>query len=106
MQKIKQLKEDLGSVSKFNAKESKINMLKKFDEIRSKFCNFVQQLKLFVHLNHSWYPNATIQVGFVGALLSSIVISLFVPLIEKNSWLVYNLDAFLEAFWDTFRDSD
>ena len=89
-----------------NIKEPKVSMPEKFDGTRSKLRGFVQQVKLFLRLHPLRYPDGTTQVGFVGTLLSSTTLSWFAPLMERNSPLLNDLDAFLEALTATFGDSD
>jgi len=63
------------NVSTSNAMKPLLCILEKFDGIRSKFHNFIQQIKLFLILHPSWYSNDNTQVGFVGTLLSGVALS-------------------------------
>lgn len=86
--------------------EPKLNMPEKFDGTRPKLRGFVQQVKLFLRLHRCRYPDGTTQVAFVASLLSGNALSWVAPLIEKNSPLMDNLDAFMEALTSTFGDTD
>ena len=83
-----------------------ISMPEKFDGTRSKFRGFLQQVKLYLRLHPFQYPDGFTQVGFIGALLSGSALSWFAPLMEKDSRILYDLNAFLEAFTATFGESD
>jgi hypothetical protein len=52
-----------------NAKEPKFIIPGKFDESRSKFHGFVQQVNFFLGLHSSPYPDDSKQVAFIGLLL-------------------------------------
>ena len=84
----------------------KISMPKKFDGTKSKFWGFLQQVKLYLRLHPLQYHDGFIQVGFIGALLSRSALSWFAPWMEKDSWLLYNLNSFLEVFTTTFGERD
>ena len=75
-------------------KEPKVIMPKKFDGMRSKFRGFVQQVRLLICLQHDRYPDGASQVGLVGTLLLGTTLSWFAPLLEKESFLLHNFDAF------------
>lgn len=81
-------------------------MLEKFDGTRSKFWRFLQQIKFYVRLHPFQYFYGFTQVGFIYTLLSKSVLFKFVLLIEKNFWLFYDLNIFLEVFMTIFGESD
>lgn len=81
-------------------------MPNKFDGMRSKFWRVLQQIKLYLKLHSFQYCNRFIQVGFIEALQSRSTLSWFIPLIEKSSQLLYDLNSFLKVFITTFGDSD
>ena len=89
-----------------HVKEPKVSMPEKFDGTRSKFRGFVQQVRLLIRLQHDRYPDGASQVGLVGTLLSGTALSWFAPLLEKESPLLYNFDAFLKEFAATFGEAD
>jgi hypothetical protein len=89
-----------------NAKEPKFIMPEKFDGTRSKFCGFVQQVNLFLRLHPSCYPDDSMQVAFIGSLLSGNVFSWFAPFLEKHSPVLQDMVQFEAFFIVAFGDSD
>lgn len=94
------------SLASTSIRKERISMPKKFDGTRSKFRSFLQQVKLYLRLHHFQYPDGFTQVGFIGALLSGSALSWFAPLMEKDSRILYDLNAFLEVFTAIFGESD
>ena len=94
------------SVDRISTKEPKASMPDKFDGTRTNFRGFVQQVRLYLRLYPSRYPDEFTQVAFIGTLLSGNARSWFAPLLEKNSPILYNLEAFMERFTAAFGDSD
>lgn len=92
--------------SMHTTKEPKIAMPEKFDGSRSKFRGFIMQVQLFLHMHPSRYADGATQIGFVGTLLTGSALSWFAPLLEKNSPLLRDWEAFLETFSAAFGDSD
>ena len=87
-------------------KEPKASMPDKFDGTRTHFRGFVQQVRLYLRLYPSRYPDGFTQVTFIGTMLSGNARSWFAPLLEKDSPILYNLEAFMERFTAAFGDSD
>jgi hypothetical protein len=94
------------SVDRISMKEPKASMPDKFDGTRTHFRGFVQQVRLYLRLYSSRYPDGFTQVAFIGTLLSGNARSWFAPLLEKDSPILYNLEAFMERFTAAFGDSD
>ena len=63
------------SCARDNTKEPKISLPEKLDGMRLKFCGFVMQVQLFLHMHPSHYYNDCAQVGYVSTLLSGIALS-------------------------------
>jgi len=78
-------------------KKLKISIHKKFDVTRSKFQDFEQQAKFFLHQHLFLYSNDTTQVKFVNTIIFDVALSWFVPLMKKNSKLLHDLDAFMKS---------
>jgi len=93
-------------VDRISMKEPKASMPDKFDGTRSNFRGFVQQVRLYLRLYPFRYPDGFTQVAFIGTLLSGNARSWFAPLLEKDSPILYNLEAFMERFTAAFGDSD
>lgn len=93
-------------VDRISVKEPKASMPDKFDGTRTNFRGFVQQVRLYLRLYPSRYPDGFTQVAFIGTLLSGNARSWFAPLLEKDSPILYNLEAFMERFTAAFGDSD
>lgn len=70
----------------------------KFDRKKTKFRRFVQQIRLFLRLHPSTYPDEFTKVGFVNTLLSDIALSWFVSLLEKK--LICSI--ILKHLWHNF----
>ena len=87
-------------------KEPRIVLLEKFDRTRSKFRDFVNHIRLIFRLQAQRYPTVEIQIGLIGSLLIGAAFSWFSPLLEKNSPLLTDLDAFLAEFTNTFGETD
>lgn len=92
--------------SRISTKEPKASMPDKFDGTRANFRGFVQQVRLYLRLYPSRYPNGFTQVAFIGTLLSGNARSWFAPLLEKDSPILYDLEAFIERLTAAFGDSD
>lgn len=98
-------------------REIKINMLEKFDGRRLKFWGFLQEVKLYFRLHLLQHFNRFIQVTYESDLnksirkwfmilfLSKSVLFWFAPLIENDSWLLYDLNSFIESFIVIFEKS-
>jgi hypothetical protein len=71
-----------------------------------KFRGFVQQVNLFLRLHPSRYPNDSMQVAFIGSLLSRNALSWFVPFLEKHSPVLQDMAQFEAFFIAAFGDSD
>jgi hypothetical protein len=93
-------------VDRISMKEPKASMPDKFDGTRSNFRGFVQQVRLYLRLYPFCYPDGFTQVAFIGTLLSGNARSWLAPLLEKDSPILYNLEAFMERFTAAFGDSD
>jgi hypothetical protein len=93
-------------ISRTRTREPKACMPDKFDGTRANFWGFVQQVRLYLRLYSSYYPDGFTQVAFIGTLLSGNARSWLAPLLEKDSPILYNLEAFLERFTAAFGDSD
>ena len=76
-------------------KKPRIVLPEKFDGTQSKFRDFVNHIRLIFCLQAQRYPTAEIQIGLIGSLLTGAAFSWFSPLLEKNSPLLMDLDAFL-----------
>jgi hypothetical protein len=87
-------------------RESKFIMLEKFDGTRSKFCGFVQQVNLFLRLHPSQYLDDSMQVAFIGSLLSGNAFSWFAPFLEKYSPVLQDMTQFEALFTAVFGDCD
>ena len=87
-------------------KEPRIVLPKKFDGTRSKFRDFVNHIRLIFRLQAQRYPIAKIQIGLIGNLPTGAAFSWFSPLLETNSPLLTDLDAFLAEFTNTFGETD
>ena len=70
------------------------------------FRGFVQQVRHYLRLYSSRYPDGFTHVAFIGTLLSGNARSWFAPLLEKDSPILYNLEAFMGRFAAAFGDSD
>ena len=92
--------------SQHTPKEPRIVLLEKFDGTRSKFRDFVNHIRLIFCLQAQIYLTAKIQIGLIGSLLIRAAFSWFSPLLEKNSLLLTDLDAFLIKFTNTFGETD
>jgi hypothetical protein len=93
-------------ISRTSTREPKASMPDKFDGSRANFRGFVQQVRLYLRLYPSRYPDGFTQIAFIGTLLSGNARSWFAPLLEKDSPILYNLEAFMERFTAAFGDSD
>src|SRR5918997_1114206 len=93
-------------IPRISTKEPKASMPDKFDGTRANFRGFVQQVRLYLRLYPSRYPDGFTQVAFIGTLLSGNARSWFALLLEKDSPILYNLEAFMERFIAAFGDSD
>jgi hypothetical protein len=81
-------------------------MPEKFDGTPSKFCGFVQQVNLFLWLHPSRYPDDSMQVAFIGSLLSGNALSWFAPFLERRSPALQDMAQFEALFTAAFEDSD
>ena len=96
----------MAPVDRISTKEPKASMPDKFDGTRSNFRGFVQQVRLYLRLYPFRYPDGFTQVAFIGTLLSGNARSWFAPLLEKDSPVLYNLEASMKRFTTAFGDSD
>ena len=87
-------------------KEPKLSLPAKFDGTRSQFRGFLNQVRLVIQMHPSRYPTDISRVGLVGTLLTGTALSWFAPLLEKESPLLQNFNAFIEEFKASFGDSD
>src|SRR4028118_1685606 len=87
-------------------KEPRVSLPDKFDRTRSKFCGFVNQIRLITALQAERYPTEESRVGLVGTLLTGQALSWFAPLFEKQSPILNNFETFLEAFAEAFGEQD
>jgi hypothetical protein len=81
-------------------------MPEKFDGTQSKFHGFVQQVNLFLWLHFFRYHDDSIQMAFIGSLLSKNAISWFATFLEKRSSVLQDMAQFEALFIVTFGDSD
>ena len=93
-------------IPRVSTREPNACMLDKFDRTRANFRGFVQQVRLYLRLYPTCYSDGFTQVAFIGTLLSGNARSWFAPLLEKDSSIQYNLEAFMERLTITFGDSD
>jgi hypothetical protein len=89
-----------------HAWKPKFIMPEKFNGTRSKFRGFMQQVNLFLRLHPSRYPDDSMQVAFVGSLLSGRTFSWFAPFLEKHSPVLQDMAQFEALFTAAFGDSD
>ncbi len=68
--------------------------------------SFVNQVCLVIQFHPHGYPIGLAQVEFIGTLLSSIAFVWFALLLEHQSPLFDNFEAFIEKFNATFGDSN
>ena len=93
-------------ILRISMREPKASMPDKFDGTRANFRGFVQQVRLYLRLYPSRYPDGFTQVAFIGTLLSGNARSWLAPLLEKDSPILYNLEAFMGKLTAAFGDSD
>ena len=89
-----------------NFREPRISLPKKFDDTRSKFWGFVNQVWLITILQSKRYPSAQLWVGLVGTLLTEQALSWFAPLFKMEAHILNNFEAFLAGFVEVFKDHD
>jgi hypothetical protein len=87
-------------------REPRVSLLEKFDGTRSKFRSFVNQIWFIFRLQPWQYPTGASQVGIIEILLFGATLSWFVPLLEKHSPFLEDLDDFLMEFSDAFGETD
>ena len=87
-------------------KEPRISLPEKFDGNRSKLRGFINQVRLIIQLQPYRYPTSYSQVGLVGTLLSGTALGWFGPLLEKQSPLLSDFEAFIAEFSATFGEHD
>jgi hypothetical protein len=87
-------------------KEPKISLPTRFDGTRSQFRGFLNQVRLVIQMHPTRYPTQASRVGLVGTLLSGSALSWFAPLLEQQSPLLDNFEAFIEEFKACFGDTD
>jgi hypothetical protein len=66
----------------------------------------VSQVRLIIQLHPRHYLDNTTRIGFVGTLLTGIVVAWFAPILETSSPLLQDFDAFMAEFEAVFGDSD
>jgi hypothetical protein len=93
-----------GGAAKY--REPRVSLPKKFDDTRSKFRGFVNQVRLITILQPERYPTEQSQVGLVGTLLIGQSRSLFAPLFERRAPILNNFEVFLATFTEVFKDYD
>ena len=78
----------------------------KFDELRSQFRGFLNQVRLVIQMHPSRYPTDASLVGLVGTLLTGTTLAWFASLLEKESPLLNNLEEFIRELTTCFGDTD
>jgi hypothetical protein len=63
-------------------------------------------MHLVIQLDPHRYPTCLVQVELISTLLSSTTFAWFTPLLEHQSPLLNDFEAFLEKFNATFGDSN
>jgi hypothetical protein len=71
-----------------------------------KIQGFINQIHLTIQFHQHHYLDGRTQVGFIDTLLSSITLTWFAPLLEHQSPLLKNFEAFLEEFGVSFGNSN
>ena len=99
------LETKIGNSSSFS-KKLELSMPEKFDETRSKFCGFANQVRLFIRMQLHGFSTQIFKVGLVGILLLGSALSSYGPLNEQNSSMLEDFGAFMEEFLTTFEDND
>ncbi|KAH7432751.1 hypothetical protein KP509_07G038000 [Ceratopteris richardii] len=87
-------------------KEPKICMPEKFNGDGAKFRGFLQQVKLYIHMQPDRYPDDASKVGFIGTLLYGQALSWFAPILEKDMAILHDYEEFLGELIATFGDAD
>ncbi|KAH7278834.1 hypothetical protein KP509_38G058100 [Ceratopteris richardii] len=77
-------------------KEPKICMPQKFDDDRTKFRGFLQQVKLYIRMQPDRYPDDA----------SKVALSWFAPILEKDMAVLHDYEGFLRELIATFGDAD
>ncbi len=88
--------------TKSQPKEPWISLPNKFDDTCSKFWSFVNQVHLVILLHHHPCPTSPTQIGLIHILLSCIIFIWFTLLLEHQSPLFNDFEAFLKNFNVTF----
>lgn len=84
----------------------KIRLPEKFDGTRSKFRGFLNQVRLVLRMHPQRYPSDDAKVGLIGTLLSGTALSWLSPLLETDSPLLHDFNAFITEFEACFGDTD
>jgi len=84
----------------------KISLPDKFDGSRRNLRAFLNQVRLVVRMQPDRYPDDERQVGLLGSLLTGPASNWFAPLLERDSPLLRNFEAFVTDLEATFGDTD
>jgi len=84
----------------------KISLPDKFDGSRKKLRAFINQVRLVIRMQPDRYPDDEHQVGLLGSLLTGPASNWFAPLLERNSPLLADFEAFVAELEATFGDTD
>jgi len=84
----------------------KISLPDKFDGSRKDLRAFLNQVRLVIRMQPDRYPDDERQVGLLGSLLTGPASKWFAPLLERNSPLLGNFEAFVADLEATFGDTD
>ena len=87
-------------------REPNISLPAKFDGTRPLFRGFLNQVRLVIQLHPTRYSTDAARVGLVGTLLCGTALAWFAPLLEKQSPLLEDFEAFVKEFQASFGDTD
>ncbi|KAH7415489.1 hypothetical protein KP509_14G047700 [Ceratopteris richardii] len=87
-------------------REPKIYMREKFDRDRTKFREFLHEVKLYICMQRDRDLDEAFKVGFIGTLLCDQALSWFAPILEKNMEVLQDYEGFLQELTATFGDAD
>lgn len=86
--------------------EPKVALPAKYAGDRESFRAFTSQIRLVLRMQPHTYAADTSRVGLVGSLLTGAALGWFSPLIETNSPLLEDFEAFMAEFKSVFGDTD
>jgi hypothetical protein len=66
----------------------------------------MNQIHLIIQLHQHRYPNDRTQVGLIGTLFSSAILTWFIPFLEHQYPLLNNFETFLKEFDASCGDSN